>query len=112
MDFDKTTDRFSLRAKAILLKLIMKQPANVTLRNIDKFSNFLNLNKFNKSHLPVLVHSLFCPPGHLTAIYSNVSCLVMRHIISNSENLETWTATIPPVHFPILKKLAKMFFLN
>ena len=57
-----------------------------------------------------LVNSTYCPPQHLSAVFSNVGRQIQRHILVKSEAM-TWKTKINKEHFTILKKLAKLFFL-
>ena len=106
----KGSDRLSLRAKPIQLKSKLKGHVDITLRNVAEFSNFLKLQKFTRSHLAALCNGVYCPQGNLDAVYSNIARLIQRHIISEAGAVMSWSTKIDSKHFPILEKLATLYF--
>ena len=106
----RITERIFLRPKVILLKSRVRGNADILIRNVAEFSTFLDLGKFQKSHLAALVHGVFCPANHLNAIYSNVARAIMRHIIATSGNIDNWADKILRNHFTLLTNLAKLYF--
>ena len=94
LTLNRQLDTLSLRSKPIYLRSKSKGPVNVIIRNINEFKSFLAADKFNKTHLAALVNAVFCPQGHLSAIYSNVSKKIMNHIVVDSTIKLTWTSII------------------
>ena len=112
MVYVRNTDRIMLRPRPLFLKSKLKGQADIAIRNMDELTSFLATGRFQKSHLAALVHRLYCPQVNLNAIFSNVSRLIMKHISINTENFDSWTARVLKEHFPIVKKLTELYFLN
>ena len=98
------TDRIFLRPKGVILRSKKNGRADILIRNLKEFKTFLELGKFQKAHLAAIVHGVFCPPNHLSAVYSNVARVIMRHILTTSEEVTKWTDKIPRNQFTICIK--------
>ena len=101
----------SLRSRPILLKSKLKGNVDFVLHNKAEFKHFLMLGHFTKAHLVALCNSVYCPQGHLNAVYSNVARKIQRHIIINTDDPITWASKINATFFPIIEKLAHMYLL-
>ena len=111
MTISRQFDTMALRSKPILLRSKSKGTVDVVLRNVNEFSNFLTAGKFNRAHLAALVNAVYCPQNHLNAIYSNVARKTMRHVLAHNEAKLSWVSIIEKSLFPILIKLAELYFL-
>ena len=69
-----------------MLRSRLKGPVDIMLQNKAEFDNFTNQGAFTKAHLATLVNAVYCPQGHLNAIYSNIARKTQRYVISNSPN--------------------------
>ena len=111
MTISRTNDKMSLRSKPIMLRSKNKGPVDIVLRNLSEFDSFTERGIFNKSHLAALISGVYCPQQHLNAIYSNVGWKTMRYVILHSSNPLTWVTKLQLSLFPVIRKLAELYFL-
>ena len=72
------------------------------ISEIDNFYNFTNQGSFTKAHLAALVNAVYCPQGHLNAVYSNVARKTQRFVLSNSPDKLIWLSKLQSHLFPTI----------
>ena len=108
MTINQLNDRKSLQVKALMFRSKLKGPVDIILQNVKEFDNFLKAGCFTKAHLTGMVNAAYCLPGHLNIIYNSVCKKIQRQA---TETGMTLSAKIDSVYFPILLKLAKLYFM-
>merc|ERR1712115_345626 len=83
---------------------------DITIRNTGEFTNFLHLGKFQRQHISSLLSQCFDPSFTFNAIYHNVARLINRRILQSTSFTMPMTYKIQEEHYPILSKLAELFF--
>ena len=86
-----------------------KSAANIQIRNVYEFKQFLTLNLFQKKHLLDLMALSFDPTFTFKGIYYNMAKQINRDIHIEKENI-TLNTVISNHNFPRLNKLVEMFF--
>ena len=111
MAVHRSNDSISVRAKSIQLKSQLKGRVDIVLRNMSELKNFLEENWFNKSHLLAFTNAVYCPQGHLSAIYNCVAKSTQGYIHENFP-MQMYTTKIHQDAHPVILKLAKLYFLT
>ena len=101
---------YSIKGKPILFRSRAKSAIDITIRNTGEFSNFLYLGKFQRQHISSLISQCFDPTFTFNAIYHNVARLINRRILQSTTFTMPMTYNIQEEHYPILNKLAELFF--
>ena len=83
---------------------------DITIRNPQEFSRFLESGRFQRQHMSSLLSQVFDPAFIFNAIYHNVAKLINRRILTSNPKPLTMTQKVPSCHFPILEKLSQLFF--
>ena len=105
---NQLTDNLSLRSKPLMFRSRQKGSVDIICRNVKEFANFLKIGKFTRAQMASLVNSVYCPPQTLSAVFCCVGKKVQQLVVDNKM---TWSSRIDPIHFPIIEKLAKLYFL-
>ena len=90
----------------------MKGPPDIVIRNLSVLKNYLETSKFTRAHMSALMAGLFCPPAHLTAIFTAIAKKLNRLIISTSKEELTWATAIDKKLYPFITKVVHLYFLN
>ena len=85
----------SVKGKPILFKLRSKGAVDITIRNPQEFTRFLELGKFQRTHMSSLLRQVFDPAFIFNAIYHNVAKLVNRRILTTNPKPLTMTQKVP-----------------
>merc|ERR1712089_12019 len=107
---NRETGMYSIKGKPILFRSRAKSAIDITIRNTGKFSNFLQQGKFQRQHISSLISQCFDPSFTFNAIYHNVARLINRKILKSTSNTMPMTYRIQKEHYPLLSKLAELFF--
>ena len=83
---DRDTQQMSVKGKPISFKSRAKGSIDITIRNPQEFSNFLNQGGFQRQHIASLVCQCFDPTFIFNSIYHNVARLVNRKIVKSVPN--------------------------
>ena len=84
----------------------------MVIQNLDKLKKYLETSKFTRAHVSALMTGLFCPPAHLTAIFTAVAQKINMLIISTSKEKLTWATAIDKKFYPLITKVVHLYFLN
>ena len=90
----------------------MKGPPDIVLQNLSELKKYLETSKFTRAHISALMAGLFCPPAHLTAIFTAVAKKLNRLIISTSKEKLTWSTAVDKKFHPWITKVVHLYFLN
>ena len=82
----RSTQLMSVKGKPISLKSRSKGAIDVTIRNPEEFSSFLNQGRFQRQHMSSLLSQCFDPCFTFNAIYHNVARLINRRVIKSAPN--------------------------
>merc|ERR1711973_412670 len=107
---NRETGMYSIKGKPILFRSRVKSAIDITIRNTGEFTNFLYLGKFQRQHISSLISQCFDPTFTFNAIYHNVARLINRRILQSTTFTMPMTYNIEEEHYPILNKLAELFF--
>merc|ERR1712089_53264 len=107
---NRSNGMYSIKGKPISFRSRAKLAIDITIRNLGEFSNFLNLGKFQRQHISSLLSQCFDPTFTFNAIYHNVARLINRRILQSTSFTMPMTYRIQEEHYPILSKLAELFF--
>ncbi len=107
---NRTSQLISVKGKPISFKSRSKGRVDITIRNPQKFTRFLESGKFQRTHMSSLLSQVFDPAFIFNEIYHNVAKLVNRRILTSNPKPLTMTQRVPQCHFPILEKLSQLFF--
>merc|ERR1712115_548631 len=107
---NRQTGMYSIKGKPILFRSRAKAAIDITIWNTGEFSNFLSLGKFRRQHISSLISQCFDPTFTFNAIYHNIARLINRRILQSTKFTMSMTYNIQKEHYPILNKLAELFF--
>ena len=99
-----------VKGKPISFKSWSKRAVDITIRNPEEFSRFVDSWLFQKQHMLSLVSQVFDPGFLFNLVYQNIAKLINRRIITSHPKTVTMTTKVPASHFPILRKLSWLFF--
>merc|ERR1712208_124028 len=106
----RSNGMYSIKGKPISLRSRAKSAIDITIRNLGEFSNFLNQGHFQRQHISSLLSQCFDPSFTFNAIYHNVARLINRKVLKSTSSTMPMTYRIQKEHYPLLNKLADLFF--
>merc|ERR1711867_243116 len=101
---------YSIKGKPISFRSRAKSAIDKTIWNLGEFSNFLNQGHFQRQHISSLLSQCFDPSFTFNSIYHNVARLINRRILKSTPGTMPMNYRIKKEHYPLLKKLAELFF--
>merc|ERR1712240_532583 len=107
---NQSNGMYSLKGKPISFRSRAKSPIDITIRNLGEFSNFLNQGHFQRQHISSLLSQCFDPSFTFNSIYHNVARLINRRILKSTPGTMPMYHKIKKEHYPLLNKLADLFF--
>ena len=107
---NRSSQLMSVKGKPISFKSRSKGAVDITIRNPQELSRFLDSGHFQRQHMSSLLSQVFDPAFIFNAIYHNVAKLINRRILTSNPKPLTMTQNIPEFQLPILKKLSQLFF--
>merc|ERR1711955_38490 len=107
---NKANGMYSIKGKPILFRSRAKSAIDITIWNLGEFSNFLNQGHFQRQHISSLLSQCFYPSFTFNSIYHNVARLINRRVLKSTPGTMPMYHKIDQEHFPLLNKLADLFF--
>ena len=98
------------KRKPILFKSRSKGAVDITIRNPEEFSRFLDSGHFQRQYMLSLLSQVFDPGFIFNPVYQNIAKLINRRIITSHPKVLAMTTKVPSAHFSVLRKLSRLFF--
>ena len=98
---NRTLQLMSVKGKPISFKSRSKGAVDITIRNPQEFTKFLESGRFQRTHMSSLLSQVFDPAFIFNAIYHNVAKLINRRILASNPRPLTITQKVLRCHFPI-----------
>ena len=107
---NRSSQLMSVKGKPISFKTRSKGAVDITIRNPEELSRFLDSGQFQKQHMLSLLSQVFDPGFIFNPVYHNVAKLINRRILTSHPKPLVMTQKVPASHFPVLRKLSRLFF--
>ena len=78
---NRVSQLLSVKGKPISFKSRAKGTVDITIRNPQEFSSFLQQGRFQRQHMSSMLNHVFDPSFIFNTIYPNVARLINRRIV-------------------------------
>ena len=101
---NRTSQLMSVKGKPISFKSRSKGAVDITIRNPQEFTKFLESGRIQRQHMSSLFSQVFDPAFIFNTIYHNIAKLINGRILTSNPKPLTMTQKVPRCHFYHLRE--------